>query len=246
MTAINPTGATINILNPTAADGQYVRTEYAYIREYVKKLHAEDDDDVDLYVHLGQADGWRSLSVERRAFRQGMTSTWWSAREKKGYYRIADNAGRTVEDAGPCPWDAVPIGLETVLSVDDVVEGAQVLQATRRTFGLSNTTPQQSSQHGNSTSSGNVQVPSSTLDVKAHHEGGPYACGFIHYESLANCYVNSREPRVLFCHVPAETDTPSLEAGRDAVLAVIVSAVNQLTQMMFRPTPGPYASAVHP
>lgn len=177
-----------------------------------------------------------------------MTSTWWSAREKKGYYRIPDNAGKTVEDAGPCPWDAVPIGLETVLSVDDVVEGAQVVQATRRTFGLSSLTPEQPSQQANSgtKSSSRTQLPSSTLDVKAHHEGGPYACGFIHYESLANCYVNDREPRVLFCHVPAETDTPSLEAGRDAVLAVIVSAVNQLTQMMLRPATGPYASAVHP
>ena len=68
------------------------------------------------------------------------------------------------------------------------------------------------------------------LTVKAHHEAGSYCCGFTFYESLANCYIKKRTANVLFCHVPGETDRESLERARDSVLAIIVSAVDDLVQ----------------
>lgn len=211
--SLNPTAACINILNPTSADGQYVKTEYKYIREYVKAMHQQySEKDIDLFVHVGMASGWGFVSVERVAYRQGMSSSWWSEKERQQYYLMPDNSGNNVADL-PNPWLDIPAGLQTVLDVDAVVEGAQALQQVRKTFA------------GPTTSDYNP------TPIRVHQEGGPYCCGFIHYESLANCYVNKTVPRVMFIHVPGETADPAdLEKGRDAVVAIISSAVNNLLQ----------------
>lgn len=193
----------ITLVNPTAAEGAYVKTEYAYIRQYAKDLHEKHADDIDLYLHIGQADGWDHVTVERRAYKQGFSSTWWGPSGEKGYYMIKDNAGKTIEHE-PNPWgDNVPIGLGTALFVDRIVVGANKTQQAA------------AKPHPNP----------KPLEVKPHHEAGNYGCGFIYYESLANRYVKGRSANVLFCHVPGETDKESVSRARDAIEAIVVAAV---------------------
>ncbi|PNS14578.1 Pyroglutamyl-peptidase 1 [Sphaceloma murrayae] len=209
--ASNPSAVEINILNPTAGEGQYVKVEYGYIRDYCRRLHGETTDSgdgqgVDLYLHIGMAYGWEFVSVERCAYKQGMTSSWAkNGKGRKGYYVLPDNAGRTVEDLGPCPWDGVPIGLAPMVDVDGVVEGARALVGAKELF---------EGRKG--------------IEIKQHPEAGTYCCGFIYYESLAHRWSKGREANVLFCHVPGQTDAGSLERARDGIVAVIAATVNQM------------------
>jgi len=98
---LNPTSLPIRILNPTAPAGKFVKTEYAYIRSFVQKLWDEYEDQVDLVIHLGMADGWEHYTIEQYGYNEKFTSTWWSEREEKeGYYLILDDKGETVRDIG--------------------------------------------------------------------------------------------------------------------------------------------------
>jgi hypothetical protein len=104
------------------------------------------------------------------------------------------------------------------VDIDTVADGATAILRTRSRFGTSERSKSGPSESGSG----------SPLDVKPHSEGGPYLCGFLNYESLANCYVNKRKPNVLFCHTPGKEDEKSLNQARDAILAIIVSAVNEV------------------
>lgn len=190
-------------------------------------------------MHVGQATGWDFVSVERMAFGQDMSTSWSSAHEHTAYYMIPDNAGKTVVDAGPDPWQQVPLCLSSALDVDAVVSGARNILATRRTFDRewrdsSAPGPARHPAPAGSLGGQSVVQDRSPVTVRAHNEGGPYCYGFIHYESLANCYVDERTPNVLFCHVPSESDRVSLEKGRDAICAIIVSGVNQVLEQRSR------------
>ncbi|GAB7347138.1 hypothetical protein MBLNU459_g3261t1 [Dothideomycetes sp. NU459] len=229
--AANRSSTHINILNPTAGEGAYVKTEYAYIRQYTKQLHAtsqqQQQQTVDLYLHIGMANGWDHVTVERRAYKQGFSSDWWgggssssSSAGTREYYTTADNAGKTARDAGACPWGAdVPVGLATGVDVDAIVAGANA--------SLSAADGVQSDGAGVE-GQGKPAPPPPPLQVKPHHEAGSYCCGFIFYESLANRLVQGTRGEVMFCHVPGEFDQESLERGRDAIVAVIAAAVERL------------------
>ena len=211
-------------MNPTAIEGRYVRTEYAYVRDFTRELHQKHGKDVDLFLHIGQAGGWSFVSIERLAFKQGMSSSWWRRRPGHKYYMIPDDAGKTVEDCGPCPWDNLPMGLKTSFDVDRVAEAANELLHTQHTF-----SPRAVDARGAAPSLVR-DATRAPIAIKPHDEGGDYCCGFIHYESLANCWVNDRSPDVLFCHVPSDNDPVSLERARDAIVAVVVSAARELIE----------------
>lgn len=49
----NSTGLPIEIPNPTAADGKFIKTEYAYVRAFIQQLFDQYQDQVDAIVHLG-------------------------------------------------------------------------------------------------------------------------------------------------------------------------------------------------
>ena len=173
-----------------------------------------DKKPVDLFVHVGMADGWDYISIERAAYKQGFSSSWWGPREfMLGYYMIPDNLGKTVLSTGPCPWASTPMGLMTSFEVDSLVKGANKRLQGSRDTGIA---PMQGPSHKN-------------ISVAAHAEPGSYLCGFLYYESLANCRVRGRNADVLFCHVPGYQDDASLAQGRDALLAIIEEAVVQLT-----------------
>lgn len=104
------------------------------------------------------------------------------------------------------------------MDIDTVADGATAILKTRSQFGASDRSKNEPSD----------PKSSSPIEIRPHNEGGPYLCGFIHYESLANCYVNKRRPNVLFCHIPGEDDEKSMNRVKDAILAIIVSAVNEV------------------
>lgn len=219
----------VKIINETAGEEKYVPVEYEKVRSFVSETYARHTATaakIDFYLHIGMADGWDAVAVERLAFKQGMSSTWWNPREELlGYYMIPDvsqqyflrasllmfnkNAGKTIADSGPSPWARLPMSLDTAFDVDGLVEAANGNLVQAKTDASASTT----------------ETP---LKVKSHLEPGSYCCGFIFYESLAQCFVRGKERNVLFCHVPGETDRASIEKGRDAIVAVIEAAVLQL------------------
>lgn len=161
------------------------------------------------------ADGWDYVSIERRAYKQGFSSTFWGKREEKAYYMLEDVAGKTVLDAPPCPWSDVPMGLSTDLDVDAIVAAANKrLQS-----------PAESAQTSDP-SKGKPANPH--LQIKPHHEPGSYCCGFMYYESLANRFVNGTKGYVLFCHVPGDTNDASLEKAKESILAIVGGAVEEI------------------
>lgn len=216
LSRFNPTPYTINILNPTAGTGKYVKTEYGYIRPYITDLHAKHKDDVDLFVHLGMWDGLKWLTAERKAYKQGFSCGWEGEREEGrdgmgGYYMCPDAAGCVVNDGPACPWGReVPVGLRTGLDVDGIVEGANaVLEGGK----------------GEDEEEGGIGKGREWLEVRSHADPGYFCCGFIYYESLANKYVYGTKGDVLFCHLPGEVDPESLEKAKASILAVIGQAV---------------------
>lgn len=233
----------VNLLNPTAEHGaKGIPVEYNKARSYIAGLYDDHvgpsgvNDDahghtpassgvskpamkpvkqpVDIFVHVGMADGWDFVSIERGAYKQGFSSSWWSPRESKlGYYMIPDNEGKTVLSTGPCPWVSTPMGLSTGFEVDSLV-GAVKSRL----------------QHRRDTVRALAEQPAHmTIPVAAHSEPGSYLCGFLYYESLANSWVRGRDANVLFCHVPGYQDDASLAQGKDALIAIIQEAVLQCT-----------------
>lgn len=174
---------------------------------------------------IGQAAGWHHVTIERRAYKQGMTSSWWNDfEETAGYYMKPDNAGQTVIDAGENVWDRMPMGLETAFDVDELVSAAN-----RTLDGVAAQTAAREQRQGYGLeSSRGERGGEPLLRVQPHHEAGSYCCGFTYYESLAQSYVRGIRRNVLFCHVPGETDEATLKAGRDAIVSVIEAAVIQL------------------
>ena len=191
---LNPTDCHINLVNPTAAEGQYIKTEYAYIRTYISDLHDEHKDDIDLFLHLGMAAGWDFVSIEQKGYRQDF-SWGWGSDEKQELYRIKDAAGKTVLDAPVLPWASrVPFGLIGTLDPITMAERAnKSLEGARK------------SDNEETPGSGGKEK-SHGLSVKIHSDPGSYCCGFTYYESLANKYAKGTRGHVMFCHVPEETD----------------------------------------
>lgn len=187
------------------------------MRDFVKKLHEEYADKVDLILHIGMANGWNHVTVEQGAYRQDMSSSWWGDLAEEGYYLKVDDAGQTVKDLKSMPWTNVPMGLRTALNAEKI---AQMAMLSQTMAGFGHELP----------INGTSVRELTKVPIKMHDEAGPYLCGFIYYESMATCFVNNRRANVLFCHVPGETDEESLRRGRDAVVAIIGAAVGDLLE----------------
>jgi hypothetical protein len=54
----NSIGLPIEILNPTVADGKFIKSEYVYVHTFIQHLFDQYQDQVDAIVHLGIVDGW--------------------------------------------------------------------------------------------------------------------------------------------------------------------------------------------
>lgn len=197
--AFNTSGVQINILDPVAGEFDAIEGTYRAIRKRTQELHAQHGRDVDLWIHLGRGP-WTFVTCERLAFRQDFGSTWLGDGYQDGYFVYRDNAGETAHEIGPCPWTKVPMGLNSEIDVEAVVPDANA-----------------SLKRHTETVSG-ADTP---LEVRSHLEAGGAGCGFIFYESMANCFVAGRGRDVLFTHLPRNIDEKNLEKARDAVLAII-------------------------
>ncbi|MCJ1392818.1 hypothetical protein MMC18_005689 [Xylographa bjoerkii] len=237
LSVFNPTSYRIKILNPTSADGEYIRVEYAYIRQYVQKLYDQYEDTVHLILHLGMADGWDFYTIERYAYKEGFTSSWSGAAGiGKGYYcLVEDEAGKTAEDIteaeGKGLWLNMPMGLNPSLDVDRVAKKSmEILKLDETETKLAT---YDSSKRGVDHTAFQDTITDVNLgesaNVVTHDEAGYYCCGFTYYESLATSLRRRKQKiHVLFSHVPGESDKRSLEKGRDAVLAIIGAACDQV------------------
>ena len=212
----NSTSLPIRILNPTAGQGQYVKTEYSYVRTYVQALYDKYQDEVDAIIHLGMADGWEWYTVEERAFNEKFTSNWWGELvAAEGYYMIPDAKGETVKDiskeGGKGMWDDMPLGLKAAgvnvrILVDDARKVVNFETDEERGKG----------------------EKKEKVDIISHDEAGNFLCGFIYYESLATVRRRKLNTRVLFCHVPGWAEPERLERGADFVCAVAGAVCRQI------------------
>ena len=196
-------------------------------------------------LHLGMADGWDFYTVERFAFKEGFTSSWSGMTGTgKGYYcLIKDEADKTADDMteaeGKGMWRNMPVGLSTSLDADEVAKKSMEIMKLVSTE--TNFTPGKSSEKDvdhteprDATSNTNLKK---RVNVVPHHEAGSYCCGFIYYESLATkLRRRNRKTQVLFSHVPGESDETSLKNGRDAILAIISAACDQMVNRRGIPT----------
>ncbi|KAK0127873.1 hypothetical protein ONS96_007374 [Cadophora gregata f. sp. sojae] len=216
---LNPTGLPIRIINPTCGPNSAVKSQYAHIRSYVKTLHADSQEtnQLDAIVHLGMADGWDWYTVEKRAFKEGMSSTWWGESAREGYYMVLDDAGKTVldikgKDKGI--WEGSPMGLMTGVNVEKVAGDASRAINADSAKGIQDL--------------GGQEKEKLKVQIIPHIEAGNYCCGFIYYESLATCLKRKLDTKVVFCHVPGWRDYERLKRGSDVVCAVIGAICNQI------------------
>ncbi|KAK4498843.1 hypothetical protein PRZ48_009353 [Zasmidium cellare] len=200
--SLNSTNATITFIDPIAGNFAELGGDYSTKRRRIKDLHDQYGATVDLWVHLGRGP-WSFITCERRAFRQDFTSSWLGDDARKGYYLYRDNEKKTAKELGHCPWKeaGVPIGLESEIDVNGVVEGSNgALKKMRE----------------------------DPLEVRSHVEAGDAGCGFTFYESMANCVVDGRRRHVLFCHVPRSTEEVEIQRATEAVLAIVGASVEYI------------------
>lgn len=183
---------------------------------------------MDAIVHLGMADGWEWYTVEERAFKEGMSSTWWGESAETGYYMVLDDKGETVldikgEDEGM--WDGSPVGIMSGLDVEKAVGDAK---------------------RAVNSETDNAGKEKMKLQIIPHFEAGNYCCGFIYYESLATCLKRNLDTKVVFCHVPGWRDEERLERGADTICAIIGAICKQIPKRTADyPSPPPLPSFPH-
>lgn len=179
--------------------GAPIRVCYEEVRELVPLLHTNYLGSVDLILHIGMASGRHHYTLETYAHRDG-------------YTKNKDLDGKTLmPDDGVKYFPDCPMMMTTSLDYD------QVLRQWKNSI---ETLPESS--------------PAFGADCRPSEDAGRYLCDFIYYNSLA--WFGRRNGRldggqvtdrpVLFLHVPADSDTETLEKGREVTLALIESMVD--------------------
>lgn len=64
-----------------------------------------------------------------------------------------------------------------------------------------------------------------TADVRISEDAGRYLCDFIYYSSLAYLYQKEEERRVVFLHVPVDSDDAAVKTGVDITIELIRALV---------------------
>jgi pyroglutamyl-peptidase len=173
-----------------------LRVSYPVVASLVPQLLAHYDPD---YVfHIGMAGGRDYYALETRAHRDG--------------YRIRDVDGRDGYVDGEARWrkegradgGLLPDVLECGWSVEDVE------RRWREELGL-----------------GKDQEEGEEPRVKMSVDAGRFLCDFIFYESLSVRWTEATERvgKVVFFHVPGETDEASVQKGARVAEAAIRSVV---------------------
>lgn len=63
------------------------------------------------------------------------------------------------------------------------------------------------------------------MDVRPSEDAGRYLCDFIYYSSLARLWKRHEKRRVVFFHVPVDSDQESLLEGKEVTIALIRALV---------------------
>lgn len=62
-------------------------------------------------------------------------------------------------------------------------------------------------------------------DVRISEDAGRYLCDYIYYSSLAHLYRNGKERKVVFLHIPVNSDDASVKTGIEVTLELIRAIV---------------------
>ena len=239
----NPTTREIEILNPTAGDGNSFPTSYRFVRENFPALWAKYGNSVDLILHLGIADGWQYITCERGAWKEGTTRPGPAVNPGlpgiRGSYQDRDHEWpvttygmtedqdmKTVEDLDPDqhPWATFPSRLlVTGYDIDSTVDDTnaiinKVVNGTASTTTTATTT----------TARPNPSLPPSQIYMMPHADPGGWLCGFITYESLAIKRRGNYKALTGFCHMPGWRSVQGVQKMRDVILAFVGAVMGGL------------------
>jgi pyroglutamyl-peptidase len=64
-----------------------------------------------------------------------------------------------------------------------------------------------------------------TTDVRISEDAGRYLCDFIYYSSLAHLTKKEEQRRVVFLHVPVDSDEASIKLGTEVTIELIRALV---------------------
>ncbi|PTB81492.1 peptidase C15, pyroglutamyl peptidase I-like protein [Trichoderma longibrachiatum ATCC 18648] len=70
-----------------------------------------------------------------------------------------------------------------------------------------------------------LQHTPGNLDLRISDDAGRYLCDFIYYSSLASCYKQGKERKVIFLHVPADGSEAVIKQGQEVAVNLIRSIV---------------------
>jgi pyroglutamyl-peptidase len=59
------------------------------------------------------------------------------------------------------------------------------------------------------------------VDLRISEDPGRYLCDFIYYSSLAHLWKQGQEKRVVFLHVPGDSDEEAIVRGCDVLIELI-------------------------
>lgn len=183
--------------------GSPIRVCYAEARELIPALLQAYSDTVDLVLHIGMASGRQHYTAERYGHRDGYVKN----KDLDGNVPPYDEPDRVYGDC--------PNVMTTSLKFDEVLHRWRDIIAS---------SPKASPAHG--------------ADCRLSEDAGYFLCDYTYFSSLAwygrrNKKMEgglSTDRPVLFLHVPADSDTQTLEKGRLVAVALIRAMVESWSQ----------------
>jgi hypothetical protein len=123
----------------------------------------------------------------------------------------------TVDLSGGGLWDRCPETIETDFDVEDL------LVRMRPLLPVSLLLPSKQSSNARQ-----------ATDLRLSTDPGPYLCAYIYYASLAYQHSSGSRKNVVFAHVPADYDGPSIERGVDVISRAIEAMADQISRAGWR------------
>jgi pyroglutamyl-peptidase len=159
---------------------------------------------IDYAVHIGMASGRKFYSVERRGHRDGYVM------------RDVDNeflgdAERRKREGTDWIWNNVPEELLSSVTIDDVWRRWRTALPVCVSVGCSGMWT--------------MLTFGQDVDIRVSEDAGRYLCDFIYFSSLAYLTKKEEERRVVFLHVPVDSDEAALNTGTEVALELIRAMV---------------------
>jgi len=156
---------------------------------------------IDYCVHIGMASGRRFYSVERRGHRNGY------GMEDVDNELLGDHARKKIEGDERI-WHGLPEILLSDADVDDVWRRWRIALPVRLFCQW-----------------GDCANCWQSTDVRISEDAGRYLCDFIYYSSMAHLTKKQEKRRVVFLHVPVDSNTDAIKTGTEVTLELIRALV---------------------